>query len=136
MSNRIAVFNHGAVRQVGPPRELYDKPADAFVAGFVGVSNLIEQGGRKFLLRPEKIDLYAAEPALGPGFRCESGIMRERHYLGMTMRYLVSLDRGETLTVAAMNGRASGAAPPERSERVWVAWRPEDTVEITEGGMK
>jgi putative spermidine/putrescine transport system ATP-binding protein len=131
MSNRIAVFNHGAIRQIGSPEELYEKPADSFVAGFVGVSNLISRGGKTFMLRPEKIELHATEP-MSPGVHKESAVVRERHYLGMTMRYLVALDRGEPLTVTALNGAGADGAPPERSERVWVSWNPSDAVEIAD----
>ena len=46
MSDRIAVFNDGRVEQVGPPTEIYERPDNAFVAGFVGVSNLLERDGQ------------------------------------------------------------------------------------------
>ncbi len=42
MSDRLAVFNHGRVEQVGAPAEVYERPSTGFVAGFVGVSNLLE----------------------------------------------------------------------------------------------
>src|SRR5262249_26349836 len=45
MSNRIAVFNEGRVEQVSAPVELYEQPQTEFVAGFVGVSNLLERDG-------------------------------------------------------------------------------------------
>ena len=43
MSDRVAVFNGGRIEQLGPPAELYEHPATEFVAGFVGVSNLLER---------------------------------------------------------------------------------------------
>ena len=67
MSDRLAVFNHGRIEQIGAPAEVYERPASGFVAGFVGTSNVIEgtlalklanQTGR-FSLRPEKIHLGA-----------------------------------------------------------------------------
>ena len=68
MSDRMAVFNEGRIEQVGTPAEVYERPATAFVAGFVGTSNLLrgevaraivgEDG--TFTVRPEKIRL--AEP--------------------------------------------------------------------------
>lgn len=131
MSSRIAVFHQGAIRQIGSPRELYERPADAFVAGFVGMSNILTRDGKKFLLRPEKIEIQTARPAASE-LICEGGVVSERHYLGMTMRYLISLDRGEMLTVAAMNGRASNVPQPERSERVWVSWANNDAIEIAD----
>ena len=42
LSDRIAVFNQGKVLQVGPPKELYERPANRFVADFIGINNLIE----------------------------------------------------------------------------------------------
>src|SRR5436190_16623033 len=55
MSDRIAVFNDGRIEQVGAPAEVYERPATEFVAGFIGVSNVLERDGRKFTVRPEKI---------------------------------------------------------------------------------
>ena len=60
MSDRIAVFNEGRIEQVSPPRELYEHPANEFVAGFVGVSNVIERDGARQTIRPEKIELLEA----------------------------------------------------------------------------
>ena len=45
MSDRIAVFNEGRIEQVGTPEEIYEHPATEFVAGFVGVSNVLERDG-------------------------------------------------------------------------------------------
>src|SRR5205823_3488679 len=63
MSDRIAVFNQGRVEQVGTPAEVYDRPATAFVADFIGTSNLVQgdEAARLFgdpspaSLRPERI---------------------------------------------------------------------------------
>jgi putative spermidine/putrescine transport system ATP-binding protein len=55
MSDRVAVFNNGLIEQVGAPVEIYDRPTTEFVAGFVGVSNLIERDGRRLTIRPERI---------------------------------------------------------------------------------
>ncbi len=63
MSDRIAVFNEGAIEQVGAPADVYEAPANRFVAGFVGVSNLIERDGRQFTIRPEKVRIL--EPGEG-----------------------------------------------------------------------
>ncbi len=57
MSDRLAVFNEGRIEQVGPPAEVYEHPQSEFIAGFVGVSNVIERDGRRYTVRPEKIDL-------------------------------------------------------------------------------
>src|SRR2546422_6596516 len=63
MSDRLAVFNAGRIEQVGAPAEVYERPANAFVAGFVGVSNVVERGGRHFAVRPEKIRMTEAGAA-------------------------------------------------------------------------
>ena len=47
MSDRIAVFNEGRIEQVGTPAEVYERPANPFVAGFVGVSNVLERDGER-----------------------------------------------------------------------------------------
>ena len=68
MSDRLAVFNRGRIEQLGTPADLYERPATAFVAGFVGTSNLLRgerrEGARRedglFTVRPEKIRI--AEP--------------------------------------------------------------------------
>src|SRR3954453_8087999 len=57
MSDRLAVFPAGRIEQVGTPAEVYEHPANEFVAGFVGVSNVVERGGRRFTIRPEKVRL-------------------------------------------------------------------------------
>src|SRR5215217_4277887 len=65
MSDRIAVFSAGRIEQVGTPGDVYERPANEFVADFVGTSNVIERDGRRFTVRPEKIRMLAAD-APGP----------------------------------------------------------------------
>ena len=60
MSDRLAVLNHGRIEQLGTPVEVYEHPASEFVAGFIGVSNVLERDGRRFTIRPEKIRLLDA----------------------------------------------------------------------------
>src|SRR5205085_6831422 len=79
MSDRIAVFSDGRIEQVGTPGDVYERPANEFVAGFVGTSNVIQQGGRRCTVRPEKIRM------LGPGEEDPAaleGTVREVAYLG------------------------------------------------------
>ena len=57
MSDRMAVFNEGRIEQVGTPAEVYEHPQTEFVAGFVGVSNVLERDGRRITIRPEKIHM-------------------------------------------------------------------------------
>jgi len=111
MSDRIAVFNHGHVEQVGTPAELYEHPASAFVAGFVGVSNLVSGpvaqaitgSPAMFSIRPEKIHLAdSAAPVPADAYAVE-GRVREVIYLGMYTRYVVELNGGGELTVMEQN---------------------------------
>src|SRR6188472_2539835 len=85
MSDRIAVFNGGRIEQVGTAREVYERPASAFVAGFVGVSNLLERDGERITIRPEKIELL--EPgAPADGLHTESGRVVDVAYAGPITR--------------------------------------------------
>ena len=130
MSDRIAVFNRGRIEQVSPPVELYERPGTEFVAGFVGVSNLLEREGERFTIRPEKIQLV--DPAAAPnGLRTERGRIADVAYAGMVTRYTVALDAGGELQVIRQNveGTSSGA-PSEQGREVIVGWRPEHTVAV------
>src|ERR1043166_4306817 len=77
MSDRLAVFNQGRIEQVGTPAEVYEHPATEFVAGFVGVSNVLERDGRRFTVRPEKIHMLETGEAADSGDAVESGRVRD-----------------------------------------------------------
>ena len=132
MSDRIAVFNHGRIEQVGTPVEVYEHPASEFVAGFVGVSNVLERGGRRFTVRPEKIAML--EPgAPSAGYDTEPGVVEQVVYVGAVTRYVVQLDAGGALTVVSQNVESfSARAEDERGRRVVLAWRTENTFTIVE----
>jgi putative spermidine/putrescine transport system ATP-binding protein len=130
MSDRIAVFNEGRIEQIGAPAEVYERPATEFVAGFVGVSNVLERDGRKFTVRPEKIRMHFDEAGEG-----ELGRIRDVVYVGMFTRYVVELDSGGELTVVRQNLESSSQEALEsRGKRVRLEWRPEHTFEIQRGG--
>ncbi len=130
MSDRIAVFNAGLIEQVSPPVELYEQPATAFVAGFVGVSNLLERDGGRFTIRPEKIRLVDPSAASN-GLHTERGRIAEVAYAGMVTRYTVSLNDGGELQVVRQNVEgASMDAASEQGQEVIVGWRPEHTVSV------
>src|SRR5438445_3201891 len=63
MSDHVAVFNEGKIEQVGSPREIYERPQTEFVAGFVGTSNILERAGKRFSVRPERIELNGSGEA-------------------------------------------------------------------------
>jgi putative spermidine/putrescine transport system ATP-binding protein len=128
MSDRIAVFSDGQIEQVGTPGEIYERPANEFVAGFVGTSNPIERDARRYTVRPEKIRLLGEQEADAAD---AAGIVREVAYLGSVTRYVVELDSGETLVVVRQNLDMSAAqALQQRGRRVRLAWRREDESEL------
>jgi putative spermidine/putrescine transport system ATP-binding protein len=132
MSDRIAVFNEGRVEQVGSPAEVYERPANRFVTGFVGVSNVLERDGRRFTVRPEKVRLLEAADE-SDGLHTERGVVRDVAYAGMVTRYLVELDAGGELQVVRQNLETSSAeALEQRGRNVIVGWRPEQAVAVRE----
>jgi putative spermidine/putrescine transport system ATP-binding protein len=131
MSDRIAVFNEGAIEQVGAPADVYEAPGNRFVAGFVGVSNLIERDGRQFTIRPEKVRILEPDES-ADGMHTETGRIRDVAYAGMITRYLVVLDEGGELQVVRQNLETTSAEAVEQVGRhVVVGWRPEHTVAVT-----
>jgi putative spermidine/putrescine transport system ATP-binding protein len=131
MSDRIAVFSHGRIEQVGTPVEVYEHPASEFVAGFVGVSNLLERDGRRFTVRPEKIRILADGEQPAPGDETERGAVSAVVYVGSVTRTIVDLDRGGTLTVVSQNVDGFAGRPAEeRGRRAILAWRPGSTFTI------
>jgi putative spermidine/putrescine transport system ATP-binding protein len=130
MSDRLAVFNAGQIEQVGSPADVYEHPQTEFVAGFVGVSNVLVRDGRRFTIRPEKIRMV--DEGAGEG---EPGTVREVVYVGMVTRYVVDLDTGGELVVVRQNLETSSQeALAEQGKRVRLSWRPEHTYEIEKEG--
>jgi putative spermidine/putrescine transport system ATP-binding protein len=135
MSDRLAVFNRGRIEQVGAPAEVYERPETEFVAGFVGVSNVVEQDGRRFTIRPEKIRILGEGEQPERGGHVEDAHIREVVYVGVLTRYVVELDRGGELTVVRQNlERSSAEALEERGRRVRLEWRPEHVFAIDNSG--
>jgi putative spermidine/putrescine transport system ATP-binding protein len=117
MSDHVAVFNEGRIEQVGAPRDIYERPATEFVAGFVGTSNILERGGRRFSVRPERIELNGSgEPAT----------VADVVFVGAFTRVIVDTDAGDRLTIVRQNDGST----VEPGARVHLAWRDEDAYEI------
>jgi putative spermidine/putrescine transport system ATP-binding protein len=130
LSNRLAVFNHGRVEQVGTPAEVYESPATAFVADFVGVSNLVQGplavalagSPAPFTVRPEKIRLLEAGAAPPADSCVVDGRIHDAVYLGPHTRYVVEAGGG-TFTVQEQNReRTSGDVQAARGRAVRLAW--------------
>jgi putative spermidine/putrescine transport system ATP-binding protein len=121
LADRVVVFNDGRVEQAGPPTEVYERPASAFVAGFVGTSNIIDGVS----VRPEKISIG------GEGRAASRAPVDELVYTGATTRCVVALDDGTTLSVLLLNG-AGATTVPARGERVRLTWHPEHEIQLKE----
>ncbi|HEX6262119.1 MAG TPA: ABC transporter ATP-binding protein [Actinomycetota bacterium] len=111
MSDRMAVLNEGRVEQVGAPADVYERPTSEFVAGFVGVSNVLHGEAARaitgeagsFTIRPEKIRIASLDDRPGPDEHSATGSVRDVVYLGAQTRYFVELDSGEGLVVLRQN---------------------------------
>ena len=135
MSDRIAVLNLGRIEQVGPPAEVYEQPTTAFVADFIGVSNLIQRDGRELTVRPEKITILGDGDAAPPGAHVEQGTVSDVIYAGVLTRYVVALDAGGELTVTRLNADSSPgglAGTWSGGARVRVAWQEGQAFTISE----
>jgi putative spermidine/putrescine transport system ATP-binding protein len=134
MSDRLAVFNGGRIEQVGAPADVYERPASEFIAGFVGVSNVLERGGRRFTVRPEKVRLLGEGEGPPGGATVESGRVEDVVYAGATTRYRVVLDAGGELTVVSQNLElGSTEVQQRRGERVRASWLPAHAFDIGRG---
>ncbi len=131
MSDRMAVFSHGKIEQVGTPTEIYERPRTAFVAGFVGTTNIlsghiaqrITESAAAFSIRPEKIRLVPPDAPTEPKTTRVGGTIRDVIYLGMTTRYLIEIDGGGDLQVIAQNTETdSASAQATRGQRVGAVW--------------
>jgi putative spermidine/putrescine transport system ATP-binding protein len=132
MSDRVAVFNLGKVVQVGSPADLYEHPLSTFVAGFVGVSNLISgplaqrlTGSAETFSVAEKISLHPQAHSTPDGLCSVEGRVRDVIYLGVYTRYLVELDSGEDLTVVEQNRETTSMdVLVARGRPVRLEWHP------------
>jgi spermidine/putrescine transport system ATP-binding protein len=157
MADRIAVMNQGQIEQIGPPGELYEQPRTAFVAGFLGQSNMVwatvtEPGvvqlhdgtvarvpqerladapkELRIGVRPEKMRIVAGPDGDGDSNHME-GTVKDVSYIGVSTQYIIETRAGDELTVFAQNvGR--GAEPVAAGQQVRVLWDPEHTFVITD----
>ena len=134
MSDRLAVMSNGRIEQIGPPVEVYERPATEFVAGFIGISNVLSRGGVRFVVRPEKIRMLAEGEEPAPGMTVEAGTVEEVVYVGMTTRYIVHLEHGEQLVAVRQNMDAAGDARRFEGRPVRLAWTPDHTYVLDNGG--
>ncbi|MFI9363114.1 ABC transporter ATP-binding protein [Kitasatospora sp. NPDC053057] len=139
MSDRVAVFNAGRIEQVGSPAEVYEHPATAFVAGFVGTSNLLDGAAAEqvvgeaglFSVRPEKIRIAHPDDPAGPDELSATGRVAEVVYAGGHTRFLVDLEAGGRLTAVRQNlDEDSADVLRHRGTDVVLAWQRKHTVRV------
>ena len=132
MSDRIAVFDKGKIQQLDRPAAIYEKPTNEFVAGFVGVSNLISGSAAQtllgksgtFTLRPEKIQISQSSGA--------AGTIKEIEYLGPATRFIVDLEAGVRLVVLKQNSEESASdVMSMRGKKVNLAWDKESEYRVS-----
>jgi putative spermidine/putrescine transport system ATP-binding protein len=132
MSDRIAVFHDGRIDQVGTPQEIYESPSTAYVADFIGVSNVMTAAGQTFAVRPERIE-FVTDGQERSGAVLASGTVTDVIYLGMVTRYHVALDDGQVVNVARQNTtRSAAGAAAQVGDQVRIAWYPEHSQPLEE----
>jgi len=153
MSDRIAVMNRGRVEQVASPEDVYNRPATTFVAGFIGVSNLMPatvKGGNEVeldqgqtistatdgfaagerchaVVRPEKLQVQLPENGAAPsGQPRVEGIVASSLYLGTATQIAVDLGEDVRMTVLVPNAdEAERQRLPGGGAKVALSWEPE-----------
>lgn len=142
MSDRLAVFNRGRIEQIGTPADVYERPATAFVAGFVGTSNLLTGETARtvvgaagtYTVRPEKIRIAAPEAQPGDDETSALGTIRDVVYLGPDTRYIVALDAGGALVVTQQNlATSSMEALSAQGRSVRLVWKREHNLSVADG---
>jgi putative spermidine/putrescine transport system ATP-binding protein len=141
MSDRLAVFNRGRIEQVGSPADLYERPSTAFVAGFVGTSNLLRGDVAKrlvgedglFTVRPEKIRLTEPGAGVADDEVGADGTIRTVVYLGPDTRYIVALDAGADLVVTQQNLTTSSMEVlAAQGQPVRLVWKRQHVLRVQE----
>ncbi|MEU0810871.1 ABC transporter ATP-binding protein [Streptomyces sp. NPDC005970] len=133
MSDRVAVVSDGRIEQIGPPVEVYERPATAFVAGFMGSTNLLRGAaavrvvGRPgaYSIRPERIRLAGLAEPSADGERSVTGRIADIVHAGAHTRFTVVLPHGDRLTVIRQNlAQLPRAVRPEAEIRL--LWDDDD----------
>jgi putative spermidine/putrescine transport system ATP-binding protein len=131
MSDRIAVMDGGRIEQVGTPSDVYDRPSTSFVAGFVGVSNVLSGEAARgvtgteapITVRPEKIGMVDPADTVASDDSSLQGTIRAVVYIGAFTRYVVELDAGGELVVLQQNSsQAALSGAREVDSRVKLVW--------------
>ncbi|MEU9121469.1 ABC transporter ATP-binding protein [Streptomyces sp. NPDC048506] len=141
LSDRLAVLDHGRIVQTGPPLEIYDRPATAFVAGFVGTTNLLSGPAAvrvvgtpgTYSIRPERIRLAAPDGpdgAPGPDERCLPGRITDIAHAGAHTRFVVRLDGGDDRLTALRLNSTELPATTRPDAPVHLLWNVNDVLAV------
>ncbi|UYN97821.1 MAG: ABC transporter ATP-binding protein [Enhydrobacter sp.] len=130
MASRLAVMDAGRIVQTGTSQDLYERPANRFVADFIGIANILDVApGRWMALRPEKIALSAERPTADHVVR---GEIVDVAYEGDRSLYRVETAEKGVLRVSTTNVRRSGPPPFRRGDQAWLAWSDESGQPLVE----
>ena len=139
MSDRIAVFNAGKIEQIGAPRDVYESPRSAFVASFLGVSNLISGASAKslfgseelFNIRPERIKLSSENSQLASDELGVVATITDVAYTGANTLYVLESESGLRLIATRLNEELPGQdIRLEAGNRVLASFRKEHVAKI------
>jgi ABC-type Fe3+/spermidine/putrescine transport system ATPase subunit len=128
LSDRVAVMNAGRIEQIGTPREIYDRPATEFVAGFIGETNFVRVGDQTVAVRPERMRVLSGSSAGANGV---AGRVVATMVIGPALQCVVRTDDNQDLIVRQQ--RADGdddLHAPEEGERVVVGWAGDAALEL------
>jgi len=160
MADRVAVMEHGRVRQLAAPRDLYEYPNCRFVADFIGKMNLFEgsvkSAGEGFVtvsvdglgdlsvphdgqasgqigiaIRPEKTSVSSEQPS-DPDRVALGGTVTQVAYHGDESHVFIKTDGGVTLSATVPTITRTTEPPAQAGERRWVSWRAADTLVLTD----
>ena len=156
MSNRIAIMNAGRIEQIGSPNEVYERPANKFVADFIGESNFLEgtvvsierknllirtesglqfkalarkpfsKGGKATVSLRPEKVFLGSQGRKGNAIKPLAGVVEDVIYIGEIIRYKIRLGKNELITLKEQT--RSDRKQFERGEKVTVGWLPEDGI--------
>jgi putative spermidine/putrescine transport system ATP-binding protein len=138
MADRVAVFNKGRIEQLAAPRELYSRPATAFVARFVGSANVasgalaqtISGSAQAFAIRAENVAIHAEAKPVSDAVTSAAGVVVAVQYHGAASRWQVKLDAGEVWSALVTDEDARALDGLGVGARVRLSWSRAAAVEI------
>jgi putative spermidine/putrescine transport system ATP-binding protein len=142
MADRVAVFNQGRIEQLAAPRELYARPATAFVARFVGSANVADAAlaralglPQPFAIRAENVAVQPEQATRDPDAICAPGSVVAVQFHGAASRWQVKLDAGDAVWSALVTEEASRLMDNlPVGARVRLSWPRAAAVPLAAGG--